>query len=621
VATKPPGRNRPVNVAVPPFLDKFLAKLARATHWDRLSEVCAVDGSVIPGSPKGVWCDYSPNRFAVEYLWQELLSKYDDKKSSASKKQETMRRFNAAEEACAETNLRLRHPDPATFSTASTGVWSVFELAKQKISGILGPLDWDEVRDRMTFTGGASPRLNRRVSAPVYKYSGVPETTYDNLALATAVITSVPLWKQRLTSEEGDLEIAIAPGNKISYVAKNYKMDRVIALEPDLNMYCQKGLGNVIRSRLRKAGMDLKTQRTNQDLAYYGSVTGGVATIDLSMASDTISLELVRLLLPPDWLAALEHCRSPLGVLPCGTRVLYRKFSSMGNGYTFELESLIFWALMQALCQAHGVSGALVAVYGDDIIVPSALAPAALELLAVCGFTPNEKKTFVKGPFRESCGKHFLSGQDVTPFFVKEDVRSLSGLFLLHNKLYRWKERQKDNHYIDHNALRGLLLWLRSLAPKQWRRPRIPNGMGDGAFIGTFDECLPNRPACTYKPGSKKPGQRDGWEGWLVNVLVDTTPLVNYFDGYLVKERLGERGPNGIAPMNREKVPIAPPEEIGWMLKALEPEPADQLRHLDEPLSGQLSLTARTRIVEILVPHFGWPARASESLSEGGGGD
>ena len=36
------------------------------------------------------------------------------------------------------------------------------------------------------------------------------------------------------------------------------------------------------------------------------------------------------------------------------------------------------------------------------------------------GFTPNEKKTFCEGPFRESCGGDFFEGQPVRAYFLKK---------------------------------------------------------------------------------------------------------------------------------------------------------------------------------------------------------
>lgn len=597
MAQKPPGRNRPVNVAVRPFLPELIERLLRATRWDPAECKAVEDGIVKPGSYQGEWCVDNPDRFAVSYLWGELLSKFDDKKPSAEKEDRTWARFFEAEDACARTNERLIYKDPCHFSTSDKGVWSLIESAKRKISYILGDLDLNEAHKHMTFTGGASTRLKRRIGHSAYKYSGIPETTFDNLDFATAAICTVPLWEERLRLQGNAGLCNVVPGNKIECVPKNYKQHRPIAKEPCMNMYVQKGFGTLIRRRLRRVGIDLSTQQTNQDLAHLGSVTGAFATVDLSMASDTISLELVRLLLPTAWLTALEMCRSTQGVLPSGKKVYYRKFSSMGNGYTFELETLIFLGLALATCETYGVSSALVAVYGDDIVVPSAVATPFMDLLRFCGFTPNEKKTFVDGDFRESCGKHFLRGNDVTPFYIKEDPRTLTDLFKVHNKLKRWVQRQSWNTYVDQQQLQDILFWLRSLAPSNWRRPRIPNGYGDGAFYGSFDECLPSKPANTYVPG--KIGARDGWEGWLVEVIADVATELTYDGDGLARRVRKNKDEWDYRPVDSQESP----EPVGWLLDQLSVTRDCPLSYLDDPRGG-LSLGPRARVVQTLVSHF-----------------
>jgi hypothetical protein len=456
----------------------------------------------------------------------------------------------------------------------------------------LGPFDWNEAAEGFTFTGGASTRVPRKNGDHSYKYSGVPESTFNNLDLATAAIRLVPAWERRLRLQGDAGLVNIRDQNKVITVPKNYKTDRVIAVEPDMNMYVQKGLAACIRKRLRKVGIDIRSQSLNQDLALYASKTGAMATIDMSMASDTVSLELVRHLLPPEWLTAFEQCRTTTGVLPCGTKVLYRKFSSMGNGYTFELETLLFWSLASAVCTAYGVSERLVAVYGDDVVVPSSVALPLIELLSFCGFSTNESKTFIDGPFRESCGKHYISGLDVTPFYVRKQPASLLDLFLLHNQLYRWCARNQWNAQWDRDEMRSLLSWLRSCAPKNWRKPRIPDGIGDGAFIGTFDECTP-KVACTYKPG--RVGKRDGWEGFLVEVLADVSVTASYYDeGFGIK-----------TPTKFIKVP-KPPEPLGWLLKSLAriPQHRDTLFYMEDLLEGTLSLGTRAQVVTTLVPQW-----------------
>jgi len=345
-------------------------------------------------------------------------------------------------------------------------------------------------------------------------------------------------------------------GNKVTTVPKNWKTDRVIAIEPDMNMYIQKGIGAVMRSRLKQHGVDLNDQTKNQVLARDG-IELGLSTIDLSMASDTVSYELVRLLLPADWFSAIELCRSPIGVLPSGERILYRKFSSMGNGYTFELETVIFYGICLAVAEAYGLEVQNITVYGDDIIFPSKGYHHLKDILSYCGFVVNDKKSHFEGPFRESCGKHYFYGRDVSPFYIKRSPKTLKELFLLHNQLYRWCRRNKDNWVWHRGEMRDLIHYLRSLAPRAWRKPQLPDDFGDGAFMGTFDEVRPSL-------------ARRGWEGYRCSILADVSSSYEM-------------------------------DQIGRCLKSLH---RLEMSSSHDDVEGGVSLPPRVRRLEIVVPRF-----------------
>jgi hypothetical protein len=157
------------------------------------------------------------------------------------------------------------------------------------------------------------------------------------------------------------------------------------------------------------------------------------------MASDTLSYNLVAWLLPYPWLKFFSDVRSPLGKLKDGTKIPYAKFSSMGNGATFTIETLIF----AAACDAVGASE--YTVYGDDIILSSDRSHDLLQLLRFMGFMPNWDKSYLEGPFRESCGGNYYLGDDITPVYLRFDpakkpelchvVNGLAGIALPGGKL------------------------------------------------------------------------------------------------------------------------------------------------------------------------------------------
>jgi hypothetical protein len=140
-------------------------------------------------------------------------------------------------------------------------------------------------------------------------------------------------------------------------------------------------------------------------------------------------------------------------------------FSSMGNGFTFELESLIFWALSKATAYFTGTSG-VISVYGDDIICPTGMAQDLIWILSVFGFQTNRDKSFTEGPFRESCGGHYHSGFDVTPFYLRKPIESLLDIIHMANSLRKWAAQ--DAYKILDPEVEDIWLWLRDLIPPMY---------------------------------------------------------------------------------------------------------------------------------------------------------
>jgi hypothetical protein len=228
----------------------------------------------------------------------------------------------------------------------------------------------------------------------------------------------------------GCSEFVQTPGAEVGFVPKTYKSLRTITVEPSLNMFFQLGLGELIHERLRRIGIDAKDQSINQNRLSYD-----IGTIDLKSASDSIHLGHLIRLLPDDWIDAIDECRSRFHLLPDGTAIEAAKVAGMGNGFTFPLETMIFYAVSKAAMMTHGHTGK-VTVYGDDIIVPRTAAPTVVSGLQDCGFVINLSKSFWDGPYRESCGVHLLNGCIVRPVYVKSrDFTNVDYVLLLNNIL------------------------------------------------------------------------------------------------------------------------------------------------------------------------------------------
>jgi hypothetical protein len=229
----------------------------------------------------------------------------------------------------------------------------------------------------------------------------------------------------------------ITEHNKVTFVPKTARTSRAIAVEPLLNGFVQKGIDSEMRLRLKRVGINLNDQSTNQRMARQGSLDDsdeGFVTIDLKSASDSISTGLVRHLVPEAWFDLLNDTRSKSFKLG-GTVKPYHKFCSMGNGFCFPLESLLFAACCHA--SGCGVPGTDYSVYGDDIIVRKKHAPKVLNLLKVMGFRVNSGKTFLQGHFRESCGADWYKGVDVRPFTLDYRLENIEAVYKLLNLTLR----------------------------------------------------------------------------------------------------------------------------------------------------------------------------------------
>nr|URG15951.1 MAG: RNA dependent RNA polymerase [Leviviridae sp.] len=374
-------------------------------------------------------------------------------------------------------------------------VSSALLAARFKIARILGPVP--------SF-GSLKPLLGPGASTTVLRKRAVPaEKLVGSLACSTNTIPWLPsifgqhphlLYANSSHSvdEEANEDVWTAvireDRGRLSFVPKDAKSFRSIVVEPSLTSYYQLGIGNYIATRLRGTGIDIHNQETNQNLARLGSVRGSLATLDLSSASDTISTELVRYLVPDDWYSLLCGFRS--GVVEYqGEPIVLEKFSSMGNGYTFPLETLIFYALTWAASPHHERS--FINAYGDDLVCGSESATSVVSLLNYCGFTVNKTKSYTDGPFRESCGADFFRGINIRPYRLKS-LLSVEKLFSLHNWYFRhWDEE-------------GCNLVLSFIPPSL--RIWGPDGYGDGHLL------------CNL-PLRRLHRRHDGWGGFVFDTL------------------------------------------------------------------------------------------------------
>lgn len=395
----------------------------------------------------------------------------DDVVSAKERRAKALENFWTAEKECASTNVRFsRALHNQALSLEEFRMFVLLEPAKRWIANFLGRVP-NTLEGR--FGPGSTYGDKGRLTTISDKMSSHPTITEEARCF-------LPLWQRTgwfraLCSDMRRSDPVTIRGNRFTTVPKDATKDRGICIEPGVNLFYQLALGRHLKKCFRAHGVDLnQAQREHRKLAAEGSLWGNYATIDLSNASDTVAYQLVKWLLPPDWFDVFSSLRSSHTRVN-GKWVKLEKFSSMGNGFTFELETLIFSSLIHAV---SGLELGSFRVFGDDIIVPSGDAHNVIAVLKFCGFTPNPQKTFLDGPFRESCGGDFFRGTAVRPHFLKEIPNEPQHWIGLANGIRRMgcQDPSVDFRYSIYRSC-----WYSCLdaLPSPIRRLRGPETLGD----------------------------------------------------------------------------------------------------------------------------------------------
>jgi hypothetical protein len=231
-------------------------------------------------------------------------------------------------------------------------------------------------------------------------------------------------------SKDSELPVRVTP------VPKTLKGPRIIAIEPCCMQYAQQGIRRIIYDSiesywLTSGHINFRDQSINQSLALMASKNREYATIDLSDASDRVPYQLALQMFNanPDFRDAIDACRSTHAAMPDGSIIgPLNKFASMGSALCFPVEAMYFYTICviaSLVAKNLPISWStikLVAkdiyVYGDDIIVPTDVATTVLDYLHKYNCKVNDRKTFYRGSFRESCGVDAYRGYAVKPVYV-----------------------------------------------------------------------------------------------------------------------------------------------------------------------------------------------------------
>jgi hypothetical protein len=265
---------------------------------------------------------------------------------------------------------------------------------------------------------------------------------------------------------------------RVIAVPKTLKTPRIIAIEPSYMQYMQQGLMtemvDLLESRRFRFTenpvyqmVGFTDQEPNQLMAQKGSSDGSLATLDLSEASDRVSLRLVSAITDsyPHLFEAVMATRSYRADVPGHGVIPLAKFASMGSALTFPMEecvflTTIFYGIEQELGRRLTLEDVKsyqgkVRVYGDDLIVPVDIVLRVVESLELFGFKVNRNKSYWTGRFRESCGREYYDGHEVSIFRVRRtlpshraDVPGVVSTVALRNQAY-WQGYWGVARYLD----------------------------------------------------------------------------------------------------------------------------------------------------------------------------
>ncbi|DAD52614.1 TPA_asm: RNA-directed RNA polymerase [ssRNA phage SRR6960551_3] len=420
-----------------------------------------------------------------------LFSKLENLDTGVDKELAAFKRFAQSELTNQETNTRFRSYRSGSTELDPDRARLILNV-RGKIQKVLGTLPaFYGIGGK--FGPGATANVPRSAASAVEKMASIP-TCSENLALSplfAAIVRGNESW---FANHERDacwisgewwvshVTVALCDG-VLSFVPKNALTYRSIDVQPTVNGFVQAAIGGTIEHKLKRVQVDIRNQERNKLLAQDGSRLGHVATTDLSSASDSIAYEVVKTLFGDRWFELLCAARTTTTTYK-GRSIRLEMFSAMGNGFTFPLETLIFWAIVTVVCD--GDPEDLIGVYGDDIICPTYRMEAVTSALEFFGFSVNTKKSYSTGWFRESCGGDYYRGISIRPYYQKHLVSGLS-LFVLHN--FYWR--------------RGLKAFCRLVLKRIPVSMMLfgPDGYGDGHLLSDQYEVTKPKPRLELSKG------------------------------------------------------------------------------------------------------------------------
>lgn len=339
------------------------------------------------------------------------------------------------------------------------------EVKAQCSTKIRAHLVYKEVRRVMTLMLGKTVPLDlfnegRFTEKASHSVTRNNAHLHKKLSSASCTTSQKELFQSLFGELFGPINYIITDEIDVSAVPKTFKTARTICPNTVIDGFLPDALGKFLSERLKDAvNIDIAVQqKVHRRLVKKASKDGLLTTLDLSKASDMFSIPFMRRVLPSQWYRLFKKLR--VKRYNCdGSVVPAASFMSMGIGYTFPLQTMLFYAIVQSVknllfehdgFRARGV----ISVYGDDCIFPTTMAPYVFQTMDDLGFIVNVDKTFSTGKFRESCGCDCYDGVDVRPIMLKwdDDVSFLENAYKFYNRFF------SKHHECVFPSLKGFLL-------------------------------------------------------------------------------------------------------------------------------------------------------------------
>jgi len=369
--------------------------------------------------------------------------------------------------------------------------WMEYQLSMGNVVPKHGP---GAVAERISSNGKYNQRtwptrLDRVFPASTYL---APSGSYSPREWSSCICIDERSWvRRKLPLDLPDIHF-LEPGAempvRVITVPKSLKTPRIIAIEPTAMQYSQQALLQLFRDGIKRfhplsSMIGLEDQEPNRLMALEGSLSGDLATLDLSEASDRVSNQHVLDLFAnyPLLQEAVQATRSRKADVPGHGVIRLAKFASMGSALCFPIEAMVFLntiflgierELNTPLSCLEDISlfSKQVRVFGDDLVVPREYVLSVVDELSVFGHKVNISKSYWTGRFRESCGREYYDGHDVSIVKVRkvlptrrQDASGVEAAVALRNLLY-WAGLWKSAAFMD-DYLGRILRFFPNVAP------------------------------------------------------------------------------------------------------------------------------------------------------------